>query len=291
MGIHSRDYYREESNWTPSHFGASRQTNWAIKYLLIANIAVFLLQVMSQGTLTDWLSLKGTNIFPDFQLWRLVTYGFCHSESNIMHIGFNMLVLWMFGRVIEPIYGSKEFLSFYLCGVVISGLCHLGIQLGQDDPTGVIGASGGVMSVVFLTAMVYPRMTVLLMFVIPIQLRFLAIFYAAVDIWGTLNPEGSRVAHAAHLGGAAFGVAYKYFNWHIVSFIGEIKHRLSIFRRKRKNKMRIHRPKESKPVKNIDKEVDRILEKIHESGEDSLTESERKTLKDASKKYKNRTSS
>jgi membrane associated rhomboid family serine protease len=297
MGIHSRDYIRESH--PGGGFGGASDL-WAIKYLLIANIAVFLLQVFTKdeliwarfrvvhGGLTEWLALNAGNLYPQFQLWRLVTYGFCHS--TLMHIAFNLFILWMFGRTIEPIYGSREFLSFFLVGVVISGLGHVAFQLVTGHQAGVVGASGGVMAVVFLTAMHYPRMTVLLFFVIPMQLRWLAVLYAVADVFGAFNPQ-SGVAHVAHLGGAAFGILYFKLNLRIDRFW--TRFRLPRFDRTfgSRRKVRLHQPppsEEPEPRDDFNERVDAILKKISEQGEASLTDEERDLLKTASRRYRRR---
>ncbi len=278
MGIHSRDYIRERRPGDP--FGR-HSDQWAIKYLLIANIVVFLFQNASPAV-TGWLSLSLSHLFPSFQIWRLVTYGFCHA--NLQHLAINLFVLWMFGRAIEPIYGSREFLAFFLAAVVVSGICHLGVQFLESSAAGVIGASGGVMAVVFLTAMVYPRMKVLLFFVIPIELRWLAVMYAVADVAGFIE-RGSSVAHAAHLGGAAFGVAYKYYNWRISRAWDRLRDSArTSSRRLSRPEVRLHHPVQE----DLDEQVDAILEKIHQQGEASLTDWEREILKTASRKYKNR---
>jgi membrane associated rhomboid family serine protease len=292
MGIHSRDYIRE----VPSGGGGFHVpgTHWAIKYLLIANVAVYVLQYVTNespipriliGGATGWLSLNLSDVFPTFQIWRLVTYGFCHG--GLQHLLFNMFVLWMFGRIVEPIYGSREFLAFYIVGVVVSGLGHLLMQVVQQSPASVIGASGGVMAVVFLTAMIYPRMQVLLFFVLPIQLRWLAVGYAAMDVMGVFDTR-SGVAHVAHLGGAAFGVAYKYYGWRIVPWWDRLRQRfrMTTIRRKRPD-VRLFEPSQEKVSQaDLERDVDAILAKISQSGEASLTDKERRILKDASQRYK-----
>ena len=167
--------------------------------------------------------------------------------------------------------------------MLVSGICHL---LVPGD-AGVIGASGGVRAVTFLCAMHYPRMTILLMMVIPIQLRFLAVIYAAADLFGYFNPAGSQVAHAAHLGGAAFGVAYKHFGWRILPLLNFVNWKRVKNPLKRQPKLRIHRPSE-RNERNLDAEVDAILTKINQHGEASLTDAERATLTEASRHYRNR---
>lgn len=281
MGIENRDYVRRGSGGNYGRGFGNPGDNWAINFLLIANVAVFILQNMDLGGVTDALELSLWDI-QHFQIWRLVTYGFCHG--GIWHIAINMYVLWMFGRLVEPIYGSREFLAFYLVGIVISGLCHIGIQLVDGSLNPVIGASGGVNAVVFLCAMLYPRMTVLLMFVIPVEFRFLAVGFALYDLFGALNPGDSIIAHTAHLGGAAFGVAYKYFGWRITPWLQFGNWKMPKRRPKADPEIRAYRP----PEENLDGRVDEILIKIQKQGEQSLTDEERKILTEASDRYKNR---
>jgi membrane associated rhomboid family serine protease len=354
MGIHNRDYTRDEQPGGGSRgggfggFGGGFGGQWAIKYLLIANVAVFLLQNLNPQV-TEWLDLKlawqtvtsgpvsfiekeelkdgkeltippNTKIVPlgaqtdrysairwgdryglipneDLKrafcvnvlgswqvVWRLLTSGFCHGSFN--HILFNLFVLWMFGRAVESILGSREFLVFYLTGVVISGIGHLLFSVITRDPTGALGASGGVMAVVFLTAMTFPKMKVYVMFVIPMDLWVMAVIYAVVDTLGLLG-SGSNVAHAAHLGGAAFGVAYKYYNWRLIPLWYGLLGRTSGWKRPRRNpNVRIFQPTVQSPDEPIDDQVDAILEKIHQQGEASLTDEEREVLKEASRRLK-----
>lgn len=296
MGLEDRDYIRESRPRSRSGYGGGSGPHlWAVKYLLIANIAVFVLQILTRqpgqpqlvGGITGWFSLHVNNLINPadplrgFQFWRLITYGFCHGSFE--HILFNLFVLWMFGRLVEPIYGSREFLLFYLAGVFVAGLCHVTVQLFDRQMPGVIGASGGVMAVVFLTAMLFPRLKVLLFFFIPVELRVLAVLYAAVDIIGALSP-GSPVAHFAHLGGAAFGVAYHRFGWRLSRWWDFLTQRKIGWRRR--PKLRIHRSADEASREEIEDRVDRLLEKISRQGEASLTEAEREFLADASRRYR-----
>lgn len=287
MGIESRDYLRNESGGGYYNSFNRNSGGWAIKYLLIANIAVFLVLYFSGKTnalyIRSFFELDRSSIFPSFQIWRFVTYGFCHSLAP-MHIAFNMFVLWMFGRVVEPVLGSREFIAFYLAGIVVSGICHIAISGAP-----VVGASGGVMSVVFLTAMCYPRMTVLLMFIIPVELRWVAVLYALLDVFGVINPGTDNVAHVAHLGGAAFGVAYKYWGWNLTAGFNTRWNKFKLNRSARSKNLRVYSEPDTK-ISNarLDEQVDMVLEKISREGEASLTDQERALLKDASNKYKKR---
>lgn len=282
MGIEDREYLRESRPGRA--FGPVAEIG-AIKFLLIANSAVFVLQMATQHVVTEWLALDLAAVVPGLQIWRLVTYGFCHGSFE--HILFNMFALWIFGRHLEPVYGAREFLAFYLTGVIVSGLAHLIYQAASGSPAGALGASGGVMAVVFLTAALYPRMQILFMFVIPMELRVLAALYAAADLLGAFG-GGSGVAHMAHLGGAAFGLLYWKFNWRLTGRW----HGLKLPRRprwRRQRHVKLYEPPTAPPTpEDLEQRVDRVLQKIHDQGEASLTEDERALLREASRRYKSR---
>src|SRR5467141_1196388 len=106
--------------------------------LLIANVAVFLLQSASGGMLEEWFALWPPG--HGFAIWQLVTYGFLHG--GIAHIFFNMLGLYMFGSDIERLFGSRFYLAYYFASVLAAALCHLGvIFLMGGPPVPTLGAS------------------------------------------------------------------------------------------------------------------------------------------------------
>src|SRR5690606_26963530 len=109
-------------------FGGGVQT---AKWIIIINVAVFVLQVVTvkSDIITGALELSPGSVLERFQIWRLVTYGFCHSPYTVWHIFFNMFILWLVGRRLEPQYGSREFLLFYLTAIVVSGLTYLLLDL------------------------------------------------------------------------------------------------------------------------------------------------------------------
>ncbi|MBI1312682.1 rhomboid family intramembrane serine protease [bacterium] len=315
MGIQNRDYIRDEP--TGGHYSAGgfgfggRSDAWAIKRIILACVAVFVLQNMfppsvranSDGIqvargLTGWLELNWAGL-THLQLWRILTYGFCHSTSGLAHILFNMIGLWVFGRMVEGIYGSKETLAFFLATVGISGVTEVVVQHFAGVNPSVIGASGGVMGVLILTALHFPRM---LMQIFPLpftfELRWLAIGYVGIDVLRTID-GGSNIASLAHLSGAAFG--YIYFQSGL-RLTGGRAHQGRPSGLGNWLKSKLNRP--AKPVRKaaqkdvrlyeppspdqLDAELDRILEKINRSGRDSLTAEENELLLKASERYKNR---
>lgn len=236
--------------------------------------------------------LAPDKVVPGFQVWRLVTYAFCHSRGSVWHIVFNMLALWFFGPTLERMYGTREFTWFYLMGAVAAGLVFIALELFLGQLTPVIGASGAVMAVLMLFAIHYPRHCIYIMGIIPIEARWIVAIYLVVDLYPVLlalggDTVGDNVAHSAHLGGLAFGYLYYKFQWRFERLFGNFKvPDLSSGRKSgpvSRGNLKLYEPPE-----NMDAQVDAILEKISRSGESSLTDQEREVLKAASQRYKKR---
>ncbi|MDG2388856.1 MAG: rhomboid family intramembrane serine protease [Planctomycetaceae bacterium] len=310
MGLDDRDYLRDEARRYGDGGGgfnmrASFSDQWAIKTIVIINVIVWVLQLATTkpgagGGITPWLSLSLSDL-GSFQIWRLLTYGFCHSvqgDDAIWHIVFNMLFLWMFGRMVEGIYGSREFLAFYLAGIIFSGVAQIVFMGLMGYPaSGTIGASGGVNAVVILTAMHFPNVKVFLFFIIPIPLWVLAAFKVGMDSLGLVNFIMGRglddhVAHAAHLGGAAFGYLYFVRGWRVSPLFQKFqnlsnpvsKMQRKMRDQKRKKELQVFEPNDD----DLREEVDRILAKIKAEGEASLSDEERETLERASRVFRGR---
>src|SRR5579884_1297768 len=202
MGFESRDYYRNGS-YTQS-FGWQFDMTPVVKYLIILNVAVFLLQIfitrpakpdmadldgpwndpelrsakapagdakkhaptqeqkdeearkarelmermmnhspsMQVSVVTEWLELDPQKTIGQGQLWRLISCAFCHDRLSIFHILFNMVALYWFGTRLERMYGSTEFLLFYLTAAICSSLAYVGLAYHTGSMTPAIGASG-----------------------------------------------------------------------------------------------------------------------------------------------------
>lgn len=194
-------------------FGGGQATKW----LLIANIAVFVLvNVLHWAPLAEWGPLTARLTLRHFQLWRLVTYQFLHGSP--MHILMNMWVLWMFGRVVEMQFGTRRFLWLYLLSGIAGGVCEIAVNYLISTRGGayagfaeipIVGASAGVSGVIVAYAILNPNSTILIMFVLPMKARTAAIGWGLVTtflaVQSFLNPgSGDNVAHAAHLGGMLY---------------------------------------------------------------------------------------
>jgi membrane associated rhomboid family serine protease len=305
MGIENRDYARGPSGWSGSYggFGGTGSSLApVVKWLIIVNVAVFVAQLLFPP-IQEWLSLKPDTVVRQGQVWRLLTYAFCHDRSGLLHIVFNMLFVWWFGRTLESMYGSREFLLFYLTAALLSGVAFLGLSLAMNRLNPAIGASGAVMAVVVLYAIHFPRQQILIFMVLPVEIRWVVAAYVIFDLYPVLAELGgvevrSGVAHAAHLGGLAFGFLYWKFQWRLDRLTARWRlPKLSrVFGPRRR--IRLHRPRPEASAgtaqarepfesrEELDARVDAILEKISQHGESSLTDEERETLKKASRLYR-----
>ena len=292
MGFENRDYYRDP-DWQPD-----RGDHSAIRWLIVLCIGVFIGQMVDPHV-TEWLALTTGDTFSKWQVWRLLSYAFCHDTKNVLHLLFNMVCLWFFGRVIQDRLGNREFLAFYLLAAVVAGLSYLGLHAGLlHDHSLVTGASGATMAVMALFAMWYPRQQVLLFGLLPVEIRWLVAAYVVIDtlpIWAALqgNRPSDGVAHAAHLGGLLFGFAYHIFEWRLSNWLS-IRRVPTWWRdRERRKDVRLYSPQSEHldtPEENdLDEKVDEILRKIHEQGESSLSDRERRVLMEASRRIRERT--
>jgi membrane associated rhomboid family serine protease len=292
MGIHNRDYYRDEPppGYRDDGFRQS-PSDRTVRSLIIACAVVFFLQNFTAdraGSLTGsvgrMLTLTVENL-QNWQLWRLVTYGFCHDD--FMHLFFNMISLWILGRMVEGVRGSRETLWFFLAAVAVSGLVQIAWDWNSVPGINLLGASGGVFGLIVLAAMHFPRAPMQLMFIpITIELRFMAILFLVLGVIA-----GGNVAHVAHFSGAAFGAVYYLSGFRLAgggssrggSMISGWLARLKP-RPKPPKGVQLYEP----PTENLDAEVDRILDKMNTQGKSSLSPEEQATLDRASQEYRNR---
>jgi membrane associated rhomboid family serine protease len=142
--------------------------------------------------------------FPRFQVWQLVTYGFLHGD--LMHIGFNMFMLWMFGRNLEVVMGSRRFLTYYMTCVVGAGLVQMLVAALQGGTYATLGASGGVFGLLLAFGMFFPnQMIMLLIPPIPMKAKYMVILFGLLELYFGLSGRSPGIANFAHLGGMLFG--------------------------------------------------------------------------------------
>ncbi len=208
------------------------------RYLLIANLIVFLLAAVLQRSGINLNFLCGLHYLtaPTFHWWQPLTYMFLHADFG--HIFCNMFAVWMFGPVIEQQWGERRFLVYYLvCGLgaALVQECVWALMLSNMSGTydaaslayyasmmNTIGASGAVFGILFAFGWLFPDVPMFLLFVpIPIRARTFVIFYALLELMAGLGSvtglTPDHVAHFAHLGGLFFGwlliLYWRRVNW------------------------------------------------------------------------------
>jgi len=298
MGLYDRDYYRNDAH-------RPGVASWsAVTTLIVINVVIFVADQFSPAVivtrygdvvsrwLDDHMALNANLFSHPSQVWQLVTYGFAHDPGSIMHILGNMFVLWLFGRDVETIYGKKQFYQLYFSLIVLSGFAWVVIQriIAPHETAATLGASGAVMGVMMLYIFHFPHRTFLFMFAIPMPAWVLGIIYVYFDISGALGGfrlTNEPVNNVAHLAGAAFGILFYQTHWTLFSlwpgnWFKGIKRRRSGYRVYRGD-----RDGDREDPRKLQQRVDEILEKVNRSGMDSLTAEERRTLEEASRKYRN----
>ncbi|MBL9076486.1 MAG: rhomboid family intramembrane serine protease [Planctomycetes bacterium] len=200
----------------------------AIRFLLVANVAVFLANMVLVGRLSDpadgsgfWFAFSWNGLWEGYGLGlvRLVTYQFTHSFRDPMHLLLNVLVLWFFGAMVEARLGVRGTLRLYLIGGAAGALLHLAIAAIQGQASvPLIGASGACYAFLLYATVLAPRTQVLLVFV-PVPLWGLAALLVGLGAYGTFvefaTGTAGGVSHGAHLGGAAFGALAAKAGWFV----------------------------------------------------------------------------
>jgi membrane associated rhomboid family serine protease len=241
----------------------------AVKYLLIFNIGVFLLQQAFLNRYVGVLGLVPASVLGKGYVWQLVTYLFLHGDP--LHILFNMLFLWILGPELERFWGSKEFIKYYFVTGCGAGLVNVLVQPGLTRPT--IGASGAIFGLIAGFAMAFPDREILFLFVIRMKAKYFALLAVALEVFMLWQMPHAPVARFAHLGGLLVGYLYlRREPWvrRIRRSTGALKAGMAEARAARERGRRTK----------VRRELDRILDKINSEGMDELTEKERDFLKD-----------
>ena len=297
MGLSDREYYRDEQT------GFGQGGPWSIVAILIAiNVAVFVADAVSpplagpgsSHVVANALSLKTDVIQKPYNIWQLLTSGFAHAsigtKHGINHILFNMVGLFFFGRFSESRYGRLGFLRIYLIAIVLAGLVWLACNAHKGPGYSCLGASGAVTTVLILFILHNPKATILVMFVIPVPAWLVGVFLVGMNVYGEIAST-ENIAFVAHLAGAAWGAFVFFKNPNLSRVLPDWLFTPGRWFERRKPALKVHRPTDVDPpredvYRQKDEEADRVLEKLHTQGEDSLTASERKTLEDYSRRMR-----
>lgn len=188
----------------------------AVIALIVANVLVYMLQIQSHGALEALCALwplqpiEGVSYF---HFWQIITYAFLHSTTNIEHLAFNMLGVWVFGNPIERYVGPRRLLALYFASVVTAALTQLLVPpLFGALPGPTIGASGGLFGLILACAMMFPHSKVAVYFIVPMPIWLFATLYACLELFLGVTGSQAGVAHFAHLGGMV-GSALVLMQW------------------------------------------------------------------------------
>ncbi|MDO3644558.1 rhomboid family intramembrane serine protease [Mucilaginibacter sp. L3T2-6] len=207
--------------------------------------------------------------------WTPVTYMFMHA--GWLHILFNMLWLYWFGQIFEEYLGKNRTVGLYLmgglCGAFFFLLCYNTLPIFAHQDTSLVGASAGVMAIIIATATLLPDYSLSLFLIGPVKLKWIALFFVLIDFLGIIGPNSG--GEIAHLGGALIGFVYikqlqKGNDW-----VARIS---GIFRAKPKLKVVSKNSYGKSAGKPRQEEIDLILDKISQSGYDSLSKQEKEVL-------------
>jgi len=180
----------------------------AVKFLLIVNIGVFIVQTLIGNSLeqqmTFYFGLVPPLVLQDLYLWQLFTYQFLHGGFS--HILFNMLSVWMFGCDLERRWGSSFFLRYFFISAVGGGFLNTVFLPNQMVPS--IGASAGVYGILLAYGLIYPNRIVYFYFLFPIKMKHFVCIIGALALYSSIASGQSGIAHLAHLGGMIFGYIY-----------------------------------------------------------------------------------
>lgn len=202
------------------------------KNLIAINVLMFLALLAFERSGIDLNNLLGLHLFlaPDFRPYQLVTYMFMHG--GFTHILFNMYAVWVFGSILERVWGSSRFLLFYIVTGVGAGLVqelvqylYFSMNLAQYTQVNMggglivpmaeylnlwttVGASGAVYGILLAFAMTFPNEQLFMIpFPFPIKAKYFVMIFGALELFtGLSNNLGDNVAHFAHLGGMIFGI-------------------------------------------------------------------------------------
>ena len=202
------------------------------KNLIAINVLMFLALLAFERSGIDLNNLLGLHLFlaPDFRPYQLVTYMFMHGGCT--HILFNMYAVWVFGSILERVWGSSRFLLFYIATGVGAGLVqelvqylYFSMNLAQYTQVNMggglivpmaeylnlwttVGASGAVYGILLAFAMTFPNEQLFMIpFPFPIKAKYFVMIFGALELFtGLSNNVGDNVAHFAHLGGMIFGI-------------------------------------------------------------------------------------
>jgi membrane associated rhomboid family serine protease len=260
----------------------------------LAYVVLFLMNLKDIGEVFvhGWLAVPSDISTLIIRPWTLLTYMFLHE--GFLHILFNLIWIWVFGKIFLQYWDEKKLLGVYLLGGIVGAVFYIAafniFPVFEKSVAGsyALGASASAMAIAVAIAVFRPSYTLYIVFLGPVKLKYIALFFVGLDILTLAggNPGG----HIAHLGGAFLGYIFanqyikkkKDITSPIVSILNGIA---SIFQKK--EKMHVHYKKNTKNMTDMEynkrkaeeqQNIDAILDKIAKHGYDSLTKKEKEQL-------------
>lgn len=294
-----------------------RKPNNGLMQLIVINLVVFVLinilgwliffnvKANYFKIISEWLSIPTNLKMLLFRPWTWITYMFMHAD--IFHLLFNMLVFYWFGRIFHEFLGNKRLIGVYFLGgfsgAILYLLAYNSFPYFQTNNISglMIGASASVMAILVATATKLPDYSMRLLLFGNVRLKYIALALFVLDIISA--PHGNSGGHFAHIGGAIFGFIYikeldkgrdltngfnRLVDWIITFFTksNQAKSKMKVEYRKPKKPIFQKNKKQSTTASNLvsQLEIDKILDKISESGYENLTAKEKELLFKASNK-------
>lgn len=282
MSWENRPYASEDSSYdrgggARSWLGGLPGPTRAVKCIMIANAVMFILCLVSggdQSPVYQALEMNTAQVLKG-QVWRLFSFTYLHDQHSIAHVFFNMLGLYFLGGHVERAWGSRRFFAFYTLGGFVAVLMYLLVTLvGWLDPrVSLVGASGGVLAVLGVCAVLFPGIQ-LILFLFPVPIRMAVLVFTVLYGFNLLTRGANAGGDACHLAGMAFGVAWGYRGerwWQAWSSMGDTMRRRAADAKRRQEESLLL-------------SVDQILDKVRDRGIQSLTSREKSILEEASKR-------
>ena len=289
MGIYDRDYYRDDRRHPIDTILGEGPV---CKFLVLATAACFLLPFVlphpMAGEFYGAFGLEPAKLAHG-QIWRLVTSLFLHP-GYIWSLVWTLLFLWWFGSDLEQLYGSAEFLIFYLLTGVLSGLGFVAWAYSRDvaDQVRTLGPAGAISGMLVLFALHFPSYKMRI-WMLPVPIWIVVLVQIAGSV--TLSPMHDFGAFAMNLTGAVFGALYYKKQWRLSALWPKLRENAPARVKVRTRPAQI----EEEPVavaapsdldEHLEAKVDAVLEKMGRSGKESLTSAEREILLKASEIYR-----
>ena len=292
---------------------AWKRPNNSLPQFIIINVGIFLvlatIGIFSRLAGTDYPEIIRVIFWVPANLgefimrpWTIITYAFAHDPDDFFHVLFNMLVMYWFGKLIVEYLGNQKLVNLYILGAMAGAALYLVFYntipyFAERSYVGMIGASAAVYAITVAAATLLPNYTFYLLLFGPVKIKYIAAFYIIISYLGITG--GNAGGNIAHLGGAALGFIYirqlQKGNDLGAWIPGVAGFFMSFFKKQERIKVSHKRANPTRSANtrssgntatNIadQAEIDTILDKISQSGYDSLTQAEKQKLFNASKK-------